>query len=305
MIARTWSSKNWVFTVNNYDDEDIATVHNLETRVDVIRLFVGREVGAQGTPHLQGYVAFANPTTREHLSNFLHGKAYIEQARGGWKQNWTYCTKEGNIEVEKGGPVGKQSISSAMTEDALEACKHLDVFQYQEQFPNIWFWHRSKVLNTMMDWALRNMKDWNGELRAKNFWVWGEAGAGKSKWATSIYPNLNQYKKNANKWWCGYSLVMHKIVIIEDVDPLRCAMLTQFIKIWGDRYPFIGEQKNGSCMVEPGRFFLVITSNYSIDTCFPNQEDRSAIKRRFTEVEFTSGNRVMQQNLKPDKAILA
>ena len=175
MIARNPVSRNWVFTLNNYDEHDIEAVHNLSERPEVIRMFVGREVGAEGTPHLQGYISFSQPTNREHVHNLLNKKPYVEKAFGGWRQNWTYCTKEGNIEIEKNGPQDKHTLSSAMTEDALEACKTLDVFQFQEQFPNIWFFHRSKVLNTMMDWALRNMKDWDGELRAKNFWVWGEA----------------------------------------------------------------------------------------------------------------------------------
>ena len=62
------------------------------------------------------------------------------------------------------------------------------------------------------------------------------------------------------------------------------------MKIWGDRYPFVGECKGSHQMIEPGRFFLIITSNYAIDDCFQTEEDKEAIHRRFRELEMTPDN---------------
>lgn len=305
MIARTVVGKNWVFTINNFNESDEIAVTLLKDREEVYRIIAEKEhTDGEGTPHIQGYVSFTSATTREHVHDLLGGRAFVEKARGGWRQNWAYCSKENKVFVEKKGEGVEERISASVTEEALEAMKHMDPFQFQDTYPNIWFYHRSKVLNTMMDEAMKQMKDWNGNLKEKNFWIYGEPGLGKTKWATSIYPAINQYKKNSNKWWCGYSIIMHKIVIIEDMDPTRANILTQFIKIWGDRYPFIGEQKNRSVMVQPGKFFLVITANYSIDECFMNQQDRDAIHRRFNEIRFCHENRAIVSNLMPDKNIL-
>jgi hypothetical protein len=94
---------------------------------------------------------------------------------------------------------------------------------------------------------------------------------------------MYQYRKNSNKWRCGFCEELHKVVIIEDLDPKLCQCLVGHIKIWSDRYTFTGEVKCGSTQIWPGSFYLIITSNYRIEQCFTNPEDVDAIKRRFTE----------------------
>ena len=66
--------------------------------------------------------------------------------------------------------------------------------------------------------------------------------------------------------------------------PQECAFMSQFLKIWADRYPFNGEMKGAHAWIEPGSYILIITSNYSIDECNFNETDKQAIKERFTEV---------------------
>lgn len=305
MIARGLVSKNWVFTINNFSDIDVVQVELLAERDGVVRCFAEKEhIDGNGTPHIQGYVSFSNPTTREHLSELLLNRAFIDKARGGWMQNYRYCTKENNIIVTKGGPSEDSPLNTRLTEQALEDMKKMDPREFADAYPTIWFYHRGKVLNMMMDNAMRNLQDWNGCLTEKNFWVYGDPGLGKTRWATSLMSIDKQYKKNSNKWWCGYSLLTHKVVIVEDMDPARAFMLTQLIKLWGDRYPFMGEVKNGSVMVEPGRFFLIITSNYSIEECFQDERDKNAIKRRFKELHFTAENVALMSAVRPNVEVL-
>ena len=66
-------AKNWVFTINNYK-EDEKVPHK-----DVVDyMVVGKEVGAEGTPHLQGYAQktaalWAKPNSSEpHTSTNIH-----------------------------------------------------------------------------------------------------------------------------------------------------------------------------------------------------------------------------------------
>ena len=53
--------------------------------------------------------------------------------------------------------------------------------------------------------------------------------------AEGYYPKLN------NKWWDGYQ--SQKVVIMEDVDKETVKFLHHHLKIWADRWGFIGETK--------------------------------------------------------------
>jgi hypothetical protein len=80
-------------------------------------------------------------------------------------------------------------------------------------------------------------------------------------------------------------------VIIEDFPPLPIGdMHAQNMKIWADRYVLVGETKGSSMAVEPGRFFLIVTSNYHPNQCFSREMDLEAITRRFSIMEMTKEN---------------
>jgi hypothetical protein len=51
--------------------------------------------------------------------------------------------------------------------------------------------------------------------------------------------------------------------------------LVNLVKVWADRYTFMGEVKGGSMVIWPGSFYLIIPSNYPIDMCVWNEADSS------------------------------
>ncbi len=57
--SRGKRSKHWVLTLNNPTSEDGVEPNDFEY------LILGKEVGEEGTPHLQGYCVFKN---RQYLS---------------------------------------------------------------------------------------------------------------------------------------------------------------------------------------------------------------------------------------------
>lgn len=54
-----------------------------------------------------------------------------------------------------------------------------------------------------------------------------------------------------------------KVVCFEDF-PYDGAYLGQHMKIWADRYTFIGETKGSQIKIVPRSFFFIVTANYSV-----------------------------------------
>lgn len=51
--------KRWMVVANNYSEDDYAMLRGLFESGVATYVILGREVGASGTPHIQGYVEFA------------------------------------------------------------------------------------------------------------------------------------------------------------------------------------------------------------------------------------------------------
>ena len=190
-------------------------------------------------------------------------------------------------------------------EEIIADAKILEPVEFEEKHPKAWFLHREKIMRTMIESQALKAKAWDGDLHQKNIWLWGKPGIGKSRWANNLCEIQFIYKKNFNKWWDGFQHFRTKIVILEDYPAAPAGnALAQHMKIWGDRYQFIGENKGSHISIEPGRFFLVITSNYSITQAFNNEDDIKAIQRRFNEVEMTEENSTMINALSVDFDLL-
>lgn len=84
--------RKFVFTVNNYTDSDIAAVKE----IDCVKIKAGFEVGASGTPHIQGAVVFKNPRSLKAVCRDLGGRAHLEVMKGTWSDQ-KYCLKDGNV----------------------------------------------------------------------------------------------------------------------------------------------------------------------------------------------------------------
>lgn len=92
-------SKHWCFTLNNYTPDDVARLDALPCAY----LVYGRETGASGTPHLQGYVRFEQRIRFHQVRTALGGQAHLERMRGTPVQAAAYCKKDGDF-TERGDP---------------------------------------------------------------------------------------------------------------------------------------------------------------------------------------------------------
>jgi len=134
-------AKNWCFTLNNYTDADIERLNGLEDRVQY--LIYGREVGENGTPHLQGFVSLSARKSMAQVKALLGGNPHVEVARN-VPASIQYCKKEGNFHEigQIAGGAGSRSDLDAFKVDvkagmlSLKAIRenHSDVYARYPRF---------------------------------------------------------------------------------------------------------------------------------------------------------------------------
>jgi len=109
-MPRVNPAKAWCFTLNNYSESERgALVQRFSDLQDKYYFIVGCEVGAQGTPHLQGYIEKKNGRFRPLpcFEVLRDGKnaMHFERAKGNRKQNYNYCSKDGDFITNIAKPV--------------------------------------------------------------------------------------------------------------------------------------------------------------------------------------------------------
>lgn len=233
---------------------------------------IGKETGQSGTFHYQGYMYYENPQKFSVVKNHIP-RAHIERQRGSIQQAVEYCKKDGNFEEWGTKPMENNANRKNQYASAIQKAKDGDLAYIEENHPQIWLRYlpRLQELYKPTPEILTNFE---------NEWWYGPTGTGKSSKAWNDHPT--HYSKNLNKWWDGYN--HEAVVVIEEWSPTY-HMLGSMLKKWADRFPFNAEIKGGTLKnIRPQK--IIITSNYSMDQCFPKNSDLDPLKRRFKVVHF-------------------
>ena len=88
-------STRWVFTLNNPTQDEISTLSHLPQCATY--LVFGEEVGASGTPHLQGFIIFSSRKRLSSVRQIVGTRAHCETAKGTSQQARAYCCKDGKV----------------------------------------------------------------------------------------------------------------------------------------------------------------------------------------------------------------
>lgn len=89
-----FKTRNWSFTLNNYTEEQLEQMEHMEN----MKMVFGKEVGENGTKHLQGYIEFKSPRTMSGVKKTLGIKQiHLEPSYKGRMANIRYCIKEENV----------------------------------------------------------------------------------------------------------------------------------------------------------------------------------------------------------------
>lgn len=270
--AASPQAKHWCFTVNNYTDETLLQLTAMQNQSEYY--IVGKEVGENGTPHLQGYVAFKTKKRLALVKKILP-TAHWEVKRGTVAEASDYCKKDGDfwsfgtLPEERGVAGGRQTKHKWDETKALAVAGKLDEIE-----PELYIKHYATFKRIRADHRkIPGDLDWDDKA-PPNEWLYGETGTGKSRAARQENPGC--YLKMNNKWWENYE--DEEVVLIEDVGKSH-EWMGDFLKIWADRYGFRAEVKHLSCVLRPKK--IVVTSNYHPAEIWSDVNVVNPILRRF------------------------
>lgn len=266
-------ARNWCWTINNYTDEDVAKLVSIgEERTSVVYICYGKEVGEQGTPHLQGYVSFDKRRTLSYCRNLLSDRAHYEIARGSPSENREYCSKEGDFAEFGELPSGRgrrTDLAGALTDIKAGRSKR----EIVESHTHVYAKYPRFISEVSLLFGGR--RDWKPAVIV----YWGETGTGKTKRAFEE-ASSDAYMHPGGGWFDGYD--GEEAVVFDDYGGSEFK-LTYLLKLL-DRYPMRVPVKGSFVSWIPKKIW--ITSNYSPKEWYPNAKDEhvKALFRRFDRV---------------------
>lgn len=208
-------STRWCFTINNPSDADHDRLLQLGGGVprEACRYLVyGREVGASGTQHLQGFVIFNSRLRLGTVRDLLGARGHYECARASSNDASDYCKKDNDF-TEFGSIPSKTRVAPSVTDfcDFVKKATSVTERDVAVQFPNLYLRYGDRLLkladhileppvleeNPLNEWQswLHERLITEADDRTVDFYVDIEGGKGKSyfcRWMMSKYPDVVQ-----------------------------------------------------------------------------------------------------------------
>jgi len=249
-------AKRWVFTLNNH-----ASILDPALWEKVTYLVYQEELGASGTPHLQGYVEFSCARTLATVRELdgLSG-AHFEVAKGSPEQNQTYCKKE---EGRLGGPYEFGEVSKGqgarndlvVVRDAIRDGATVAEL-YDEHFAPFVRFERAFLNYKRFCQSPRDFKTFVVLLV-------GTPGTGKTRFAHMLMDMLGVSKyvvpppKGSGLYFDQY--MGETSCLVDEMD--GHVMTPTFFNLLCDRYP-LTVPVHGTAGLQFVSRFLVFTTNY-------------------------------------------
>lgn len=145
-------SRSWCFTINNFCDADVQRLDSLACE----RICVGRETASTGTPHLQGYVRFAEAQRFSWWKNQFPS-AHVEIRKGTEEEATAYCKKEGSVLIDRGVDIlePKRGVKRSRDEIASDVMRSVEgghkYGAIRRANPLFTFWYRRHIIDYIKD----------------------------------------------------------------------------------------------------------------------------------------------------------
>ena len=251
-------------------------LQSLVTTSDVSYVIYGREVGEQGTPHLQIYLETGKRLSLSTLKSQLGlSRIHLEKSRGSAQSNREYCTKEDNEPFEDGTTMsqGKRTDLDEIKELMDDGATANDIAD--SHFSKWVVYRRSFIAYKAMKQPKRDFKTFVHVLH-------GKTGTGKSRWCFDQTKDQEVWRPGDYKWFDGYD--GQDIVIIDDYRGEYD--LPMFLNLC-DQYPMQVPVKGGFVNWRPKTIY--ITSNVDPDMWYETDGfSLEAFRRRLSLVQFVT-----------------
>lgn len=267
--------RNCVFTWNNFPEDHEEQLRELPLGYIVYQ----EELGANGTPHLQGYFELTSQMTKSKVQKFIRGW-HVEKRQGTQAQAIAYCTKE---DTRAGDMVtwgeranqGKRTDIEGMYAYIREGKRERDI---AEEMPCVHakYFKAHDRYRSLVDY------DSTREFRELSVHVlWGPAGTGKTRKAVESSGEdcyiLNAPGNNGMLWWDGYQ--GEKTLIIDDFYGwVKYSTLLRILDGYQQRLQIKGGFTYAKWVS------IYITSNKQLADWYPSIGDLAALRRRITEI---------------------
>lgn len=266
--------KHWVFTLNHYTDSEYNRLTNEGQTLShpLVYLIIGKETGAAGTPHLQGFLQWATRKTFNYTKSFISERAHIERAKGTPDEASTYCKKDGDFQefgILQGGQ-GRRSDLSAVADLIQEGKSFKEIAEAQ---PAAAIRYGTGILR------LRQLYRPTRSTAPEIWTFWGETGTGKTRRVYEFADLEQLWIHPGDRWFDGYD--GQHAVLFDDFDG-GWFKLTYLLKLL-DRYVFQVPIKGGYTWWAPKTIY--ITTNLEPKLWYPNahRQHQDALIRRLEE----------------------
>lgn len=273
-------ARRWCFTINNYTGEHEQHLRGIpENPEHIRRIIAGREVGASGTPHIQGYVEFDRPTRLGAVKTAIGaGTAHVEVANGTAEQNEEYCSKENDIIIDYGSNGRRRQ---GQRSDLSEVKSVLDNGGGMRDVAQVNFGAFLRYQKGLEAYS-RLLRSQPRDFVTQVVWFYGPTGTGKSRRAAEESMALS----GGDVAWIGDQTLQwfepyagHKAAVIDDFDGRT--PLSVLLRLF-DRYPMLVPVKGSFVQWRPR--IVWITSNFKPEDLYGAHDQWSALQRRLTEV---------------------
>lgn len=264
-------AKYFVFTVNNYTDAEVKDIDELvERRPFVSYVCYGKEVGDQGTPHLQGYLELSE-RKRGTAIRKLDGlsRAHLEVRKGTQSEAITYCQKEADF-YEFGT---KSEVAQGQRTDLEEVKEALDTGSSIAEIAENHFSSFVRYERSFRSYQQLRTPRISREVEV--YILWGKSGTGKTRIIFETFPDVFICPDPTLKWFDGYE---GEDVIL--IDEYRGEAASSFVLRVLDRYPLRVPIKCGFREMKATKIF--ITSN--MPPPFGHHDIQEPFNRRVKEV---------------------